>query len=223
MTNIQCARCGASEDPRAASYSSDGLVCRSCHERDMEADAEQMRQSEEAAAQGLGGLVAFGSREVVRSSPAPVVASPPTRLHEELRARGLTYRREQLSESVTVMGATTQRSGYREKWTLPAAPALQASFTTEGLGAKLGKLFTSELQTGDASFDPVVYVRTTTNDATAAFLADDSVRALVAANVRSAGSFVIRGNEVECTVWSSVVDDDQPEDVGARFVAALGR
>ncbi len=51
-----CARCGAGIDPKDAYYSSDGLVCTTCHLADQEADEAQMRAAEEEARHGFGGL-----------------------------------------------------------------------------------------------------------------------------------------------------------------------
>lgn len=56
MGNDACARCGATIDPSFAAYSSDGLVCESCHLTDQQADEEQMRAAaENRDGLGLGG------------------------------------------------------------------------------------------------------------------------------------------------------------------------
>ncbi len=102
-----------------------------------------------------------------------------------------TLEQLQCSASFTHHLSSTEVSGIRVSSSetteltveLPKKPAVQASFATENLARKFLKLFQSELQTGDRSFDDAVYIRTTTPEATAAWLASERVRATIAEHV----------------------------------------
>lgn len=116
---------------------------------------------------------------------------------------------------ITVSSKTTTRFALR----LARAARLTASFSPEGLGKKLIKLFKKELQTGDAAFDDAVYVSTDTPEATAAFLQDPSVRALIGELVES-GPVEIEGEVIGCEVPGKVESD--PADLARLVRAVLG-
>jgi len=123
-----------------------------------------------------------------------------------------------LSSESSINGMTVgARTGVREVWTLPAAPAVQATFGAEGLLTKLKKIFSSELQVGDAAFDDAVYVQTTTPDATRAWLASADVRAALIAIARGGDRFEIAGNTVTGVMW----DEHGSADTIAWLVASL--
>ena len=101
---------------------------------------------------------------------------------------------------------------------LPGPVAVQASFTREGLGTKLIKLFKKELQTGDRDFDDLVYISTDTPEPTAALLQSLDVRATIQACVVMGGSLTIEG----ATVSASVAGHDREDDPGlVRLVSVL--
>jgi hypothetical protein len=216
MGNVRCARCGGVDDEASASFTEDGLVCASCALGEQRRDQRQMNE-QWADAGRVGGRPAatlLGSSSSSQSEHAP--ASP---AYLELTARGATVARQTLRERTEVMGVVSESSGYSERWTLTAPSAIRARFTREGLGTRVGKLFSKELETGDRAFDELVYIRTDTADSTRAFLADDSVRALVRDVVASGGSLSIAGTTVEGSVY---VPSDQtaPFDILARLALA---
>lgn len=102
---------------------------------------------------------------------------------------------------------------------LPREARLKASFSKEGLGTKLVKLFKKELQTGDPAFDDVVYVSTDTSDATAAFLSDPSLRATIAELVDS-GGVQIEGTTVSCELLGKM--QNEPAELLRLVTACMG-
>jgi len=80
--------------------------------------------------------------------------------------------------------------------TLPRTVEIKATFSKEGLGRKLVKLFKKELQTGDKEFDDAVYISTDTPEATKALLESADVRRAIAACVTSGGPVEIEGKVV---------------------------
>jgi hypothetical protein len=58
--------------------------------------------------------------------------------------------------------------------TLPRATAVAATFSKEGIGKKLVKIFKKELQTGDQAFDDAIYISTDTPELTKALLSSDA-------------------------------------------------
>lgn len=99
--------------------------------------------------------------------------------------------------------------------TLPRATAVKATFAKEGLGRKLVKLFKKELQTGDKAFDDAIYISTDTADATKAFLANDAVRAAIAATVTTGGPIEIG----DTTVTAEVAGREEGDDANVALVA----
>lgn len=122
---------------------------------------------------------------------------------------GLTVSTATLSETVTLMGASTMTRFTELTIELPTKPRVQASFTREGLVTSLKKLFTSELQMGEQAFDDVVYIATDTPVETAAFLSSARVRETIRRAVSEGGSLLIAGHVV--TVKMQGIGDDEPD------------
>ena len=217
--SIQCARCGASEDASSASMSEQGLVCASCHLAIVEGDASQMRVAVESARAPFG--------EAPAGSSGPGLAgrhAAPSESTESaaLIARGAKVERSGVSSSTTSPLGTSSSSGFRERWTLPAEAPIQARFAAEELRHKLVKLFKREVQTGDSTFDALVYVETSTPERTRAFLDQPTVREHIGYIVSRGGSITVEGAVVEVeALWSDDDAEARHEDLGARFVLAL--
>ncbi len=101
---------------------------------------------------------------------------------------------------------------------LPRAAAIRATFSKEGVGRKILKLFTRELQTGDGGFDDAVYISTETSDETAAWLGSQRIRDFIADCVTTAGPITIDGSVVTVHLQGTV-HDEPPELV--EFVGSL--
>ncbi len=109
----------------------------------------------------------------------------------ELDDLGVRYDVEQSTETVNLEGTDTTKDFVTTTFALTTPPKIQASFTREGLGQKLVKLFKKEIQVGEAAFDDVVYVSTDTPEETAAFLKSPDIRATILTAVREGGSVLI--------------------------------
>src|SRR5262249_43917688 len=149
-------------------------------------------------------------------------AAPASAIAGELGALGAQVHRERLAKRVQIGPKSASAEGYREVWTLPAAPAVQARFTHEGLDSKVIKVFRKEIQTGDKQFDDAVYIRTSTPEATTAFLARSEIRGVLGPLVARGGHLEVQGNVVTGeALWA----DDEPgprhNDLIARIVQVL--
>lgn len=234
MGMIRCARCGASEDERSASMSEDGMVCQRCFQGEVARDDAQRQAAVDAAryAANPDGVLIDGTMGAVRLATAlasgssggvNVVSNDVLQqgVHAELLRRGCTCQRASVSESTTVLGITKALEGYAETWLLPHASAVQGSFASEGLWQRLGKIFSRELQTGDAAFDDAVFIKTSTPEAVQQWL-QPPVRALVAAVIANNGALTIDGNMVEGKVlWDPSSATIVEQDLFAKIVATL--
>jgi hypothetical protein len=90
-----------------------------------------------------------------------------------------------LAGAIEVLGVTVQReqrmteSGSLARTvtvTLPQAVPVRARFMRESFLRRARKLFVSEVEVGSAWFDDLIYVMTTTREATAAFLSHKRVQ-----------------------------------------------
>ena len=123
-----------------------------------------------------------------------------------------------LTETVEINGLTSTKDFKVTTMTLPKTPRVQASFTHEGFGAKVTKLFKKELQTGDDEFDGIVYIRTDTPAETAALLASKDIRSTIMLAVMEGGSIVVEGAKLV----TKIPDGGSEEDHAAtRLVEAL--
>jgi hypothetical protein len=174
-----------------------------------------VQQAERAA--GLQGWVIPDAPSVPVALRGP---RPPSRARVELEARGARVESVEVSQTVSVGPISSHRVGVREAWTLPVHCPVQATFGSEGLLAKLRKLFTSEVQTGDAAFDAAVFIETTTVEATRAWLVSDGVRQGILQVVRSGESFSVEGNIARGAITWGVDESDTP-DVITLLVASL--
>ncbi len=202
MTMIQCTACGRSWDESTASFGETGLICEPCARGEVARDAAQMQAAvDRGVAPQLDVIPAPGPRAasaVVRSAA-----------HASLEARGARVEASTVSSQTSVQGVTVgERTGVREVWTLPSAPSVQATFGAEGFFTRLKKLFSSEIQVGDAAFDDAVYVQTTTPDAPRAWLASAEVRAALIAIARGGDGFEVVGNTVTGVAWGEHASAD---------------
>ena len=108
--------------------------------------------------------------------------------------------------SLESMGIAVQRGfvkneddseGTQLAFTLPKAIELQATFSKEGFGNKVVKIFKKEIQAGDPAFDEVVYVKTDTEELTAALLKATDARRAIASIVGAGGLIQIDGPFVQ--------------------------
>jgi hypothetical protein len=135
----------------------------------------------------------------------------------DLAAMGVSIQRRSLSGD----GKDTAADGAELTeiaLTLPKSSDIQATFSQEGLGTKLLKIFKKEIQTGDALFDEAVHVNTETMEATEAVLQSTELRAIIERIVANGGAIEIDGASVKMQITSGQSVDD---DVLAEFAAPL--
>ncbi|WP_394829654.1 hypothetical protein [Pendulispora albinea] len=112
-------------------------------------------------------------------------------MSDELDSLGIRYEVEETTETVEIDGKDTTKDFVVTTLALTTPPKIQASFTHEGLGKKLVKLFKKEIQVGDPAFDDVVYVSTDTPEETAAFLKSKDTQKTILTAVAGGGSIEI--------------------------------
>lgn len=105
--------------------------------------------------------------------------------------------------------------------TLPRATAVAATFSKEGIGKKLVKIFKKEMQTGDTAFDDAIYISTDTPEPTKALLSSDVVRELITLHVGTAGPIEIEGSTVKLVLAGRQDVEDPAAVTLARALLAL--
>lgn len=105
--------------------------------------------------------------------------------------------------------------------TLPRATAVAATFSQEGIGKKLVKIFKKEMQTGDKPFDDAIYISTDTPEPTKALLSSESVREVIRLHVGTAGPIEISGTTVKVILAGRQDVEDPGVVTIARAVLAL--
>lgn len=105
--------------------------------------------------------------------------------------------------------------------TLPRATAVAATFSKEGIGKKLVKIFKKEMQTGDTAFDDAIYISTDTPEPTKALLSSDVVRELITLHVGTAGPIEIQGSTVKLVLAGRQDVEDPAAVTLARALLAL--
>jgi hypothetical protein len=125
-----------------------------------------------------------------------------------LEQLGVKTKREFITESSsTELGdielSSSTRKATQLTMTLAQPAPLTATFNAEGLGHKVAKIFKSEIQTGDDSFDEAVYISTQTPEATAHMLQSADLRALIR-GLLADGPVTISGTTVTVTVAGHV-------------------
>ncbi len=132
---------------------------------------------------------------------------------------GVSTKHRHVTSSTSINGIEVSAKETTElTLTLPRPTAVKATFAREGLGRKVLKLFKKELQTGDPAFDDAIYIATETAEATRALLADERVRAAIAATVIAGGRIDIADATVTAEVAGRVDGADAHVE---RVVAAL--
>ena len=119
----------------------------------------------------------------------------------ELESLGFTYKKVDTTSSsgFEINGIPVSQStsfGVRYEWTLPQQATFQAAFGPESFGKKLVKIFKKEIQMDDALFDDAVYVSTSDEENTRAFLSDQTTRENIAALVGDGGNIVVESGRV---------------------------
>lgn len=119
----------------------------------------------------------------------------------ELEALGFSYKKIDTTSSsgFEINGIPISQSssfGVRYEWTLPGPATFQAAFGPENFGKKLVKIFKKEIQMDDASFDDAVYVSTSDEENTRAFLSDSTTRENIAALITEGGNIVVESGRV---------------------------
>lgn len=141
----------------------------------------------------------------------------------ELQALGVVVeKREKITNSTSVSGMELSGSVTTKLvLVLPSASPLAVTFSKEGFGRKLTKLFKKEIQTGDAAFDSAIYISTDSFEATKQFLTSADLRAAIDFCVQAAGPVEIDSNRITLEVPGH--DDDVPPQVVtiARAVIAI--
>src|SRR5262245_59492213 len=93
--------------------------------------------------------------------------------------------------------------------TLPKSTGVEATFTSEGFGDKLLKIFKREIQVGDPLFDEQVHIKTDTVEKTEALLQSSDMRAIIERVVVNGGAIEIDGNTVKMDVAGRQETDDE--------------
>ena len=119
----------------------------------------------------------------------------------DLAALGVTVKRQ----FVTVDGVELTEVSI----TLPKSTGVEATFTPEGFGDKLLKLFKKEIQVGDPLFDEHVHIRTDTTDATEALLESIDLRAIIERVITDGGAIEIDGAGVKLDMPGRHEKDDE--------------
>lgn len=119
----------------------------------------------------------------------------------ELEALGFSYKLVETTSSsgFEINGIPVSQStsfGLRYEWTLPRPATFQGAFGPESFGKKLVKIFKKEIQMDDASFDDAVYVSTSDEENTRAFLSDSTIRENIAALITDGGTIVVESQRV---------------------------
>lgn len=89
---------------------------------------------------------------------------------------------------------------------LPKPTRVHARFVREGLLERAKKLFVDEVEVGSAVFDDLIYVVTSTREATAALVKHGRVQQALLLLVDETRHVEIEGDELR------IVDDDAPDD-----------
>jgi hypothetical protein len=139
----------------------------------------------------------------------------------DLQSLGVTIeKREKITNSTAISGLELGGSVTTKLvLVLPTASPLEVTFSKEGLGRKLTKLFKKEIQTGDAAFDSAIYIATDSPEATQQFLTSSELRAAIDFCVQAAGPVEIDSNRVTLEVPGH--DDDVPPQVVTIVQAVL--
>lgn len=138
----------------------------------------------------------------------------------QLESSGVTVDRSFNTTTTELNGITvSSKTTTRFTLVLPKEARIKASFSKEGLVKKLVKLFKKELQTGDQAFDDAVYISTDTPEATATFLTDPNLRAIIAELVEH-GGVEIEGTALSCELIGKV--QNEPDELVRLVKAALG-
>ncbi len=207
----------------------DGIVCQRCHLKDVEKDKQPFAEwlvpdpamslinviTDVASAASQRHQMESLDRELGTSAPAVDET-----FHNRLRDAGARCERSTVSESLEIAGVKAAREGYDERWLLPSAPQVQGRFAHEGFLQRLNKVFQREVHSGDAKFDAEVFIDTTTEQETRAWLSDAGRREMVLTVVKSGGYVLSDGSFVEIRVLGPK-GSPPPADLGARIAASL--
>lgn len=93
--------------------------------------------------------------------------------------------------------------------TLPKSTGVEATFSREGLGDKLIKIFKKEIQIGDPLFDEHVLIKTDTTEATEKLLQSTDLRAIIERVIVNGGAIEIDGFTVKLEVPGRHDKDDE--------------
>jgi len=119
----------------------------------------------------------------------------------DLAALGVTVKRRQVTvDDVAVTEVVV---------TLPKSTGVEATFTSEGFGDKLLKIFKKEIQVGDPLFDEQVHIKTDTTEQTEALLQSSDFRAIVERVVVNGGAIEIDGATVKLDVAGHQPTDEE--------------
>jgi hypothetical protein len=139
----------------------------------------------------------------------------------ELQSLGVEIeKREKITSSTAISGMELSGSVTTKLvLVLPTASPLAVTFSKEGFGRKLTKLFKKEIQTGDAAFDGAIYISTDSPEATKQFLTSQDARAAIDFCVQAAGPVEIDSDRVTLEVPGH--EDDIPPQVVAIVRAVI--
>jgi hypothetical protein len=122
---------------------------------------------------------------------------------------GVVVKRSFLTNSVSVSGVSvSQNESTRLEMKLPRPAPIHASFRRRSWGDALVKLFKKGIQTGEKSFDDLIYISTKTDEATRAFLGAQEIRDAIALTIETGGALEIEDDRVVARVAGHDKGDD---------------
>lgn len=135
-----------------------------------------------------------------------------------LVARGVQCTRAAVTRTEShALGSRLSR-GYHERYEAPDTLRVQARFSREGALEQMKKWFRAELQTGDAAFDALVYIETSTPEATAQLLSLAPVRKVIEGIVARGGWVKLEDRVLDVqALWAEESADARDDDLGARI------
>lgn len=140
----------------------------------------------------------------------------------ELVSMGVEMKLAFVTSSTEVSGMQLSEKETTEvTLTLPRATAVAATFSKEGIGKKLVKIFKKEMQTGDKAFDDAIYISTDTPEPTKALLSSETVREAIALHVGTAGPIEIQGTTIKLVLAGRQDQEDPAAVTLARAALAL--
>lgn len=145
-------------------------------------------------------------------------------LEDRLEARSFRFVLRRWTETISTdhHGRPIEKYFHEVYCTLDRSICFRASFSREGLGSKVRKLFSSELQAGDALFDDSVFVETSDHEIVKKLLSSSGFQSAVMEVIAlPAGRLDIIDDEVWFRHGKPMTDDDYEGDEAAAYARSV--